>query len=48
MRNMSDKLTQEILASFPTWNLTKRQQVVMWLIRRKCVLGLELLFKIGR
>lgn len=48
MRNMSDKLTQEILASFPTRKLTKRQQVVMWLIKRKCVLGLELLFKIGR
>lgn len=48
MRNMSDKQTQEILASFPRWKLTKSQQIIMWLIKRKCVIGLELLFKIGR
>ena len=48
MRNMSDKQTQETLASFPRGKLTKSQQVIMWLIKRKCVIGLELLFKIGR
>lgn len=45
---LADEITVNVLSSFPLYKLTKQQQIVIWLMRYKCLLGLFLLFKIKR
>lgn len=45
---LADETTVNVLSSFPLYKLTKQQQIVIWLMRYKCLLGLFLLFKIKR
>lgn len=43
-----DDTTVSVLSSFPVYKLTKQQQIVIWFMRHKYLLGLFLLFKIKR
>lgn len=46
--SMADSVTQEVLSTFPLSKLTRKQQLIMFLIKHKCVLLMTFLFKIGR
>lgn len=45
---MADYMTQNVLQSFPLYKLTKQQQIIMWLIKRKCIMVLYLLFQFDK
>lgn len=46
--SMADSVTQEVLSTFPLSKLTRKQRLIMFLIKHKCVLLMTFLFKIGR
>ena len=45
---LKDETTQTVLSEFPIHKLSKKQQIVMWLMRYNCQYALKLLFKIKR
>ena len=45
---LNDETTQTVLSVFPVEKLSKKQQIIMWLMRNNCQFGLKILFRIKR
>ena len=45
---LTDIITQEIIAAYPTYKLPKLQQIVIWLMKHNWQMALFILFKIRR
>lgn len=45
---LTDETTQKVFSTYPVSKLTKQQQVIIYLMKHNCQLGLRLLFKIRR
>jgi glycosyltransferase involved in cell wall biosynthesis len=45
---LTDKVTQEIIAAYPTFKLPKLQQIIIWLMKHNCQMALLILFRIRR
>ena len=42
---LTDKVTQDIIAAYPTYKLPKLQQLVIWFMKHNCQMALFILFK---